>query len=1031
MRATKRLGSANPGPLRRALRSKLTTASTALLALSLIASAGTGTAASAQLQGLLDDNWRGLYDLLVTAPGTDADLEGLIAPSAIGAAETRMTLDDLAIVAGTEGVEVAAPLGSVTAGIEFAPRRFYITAPITPGDLTEDPQSYRLTLTYTADDGTGERVIERAVVGVAFDDADLPTETELTPEEAESMGLGGTCWVGGVGYPITAPEAGQCRVFGRFPLQASGPHGGGDASMRLEDGWAIMPIDVIPAVPPVVTLVDPAAEQRLLGDAGAFLQPLVDIGGGSQTIESLADLSAANPNTRTGQLVDEAEQIQRDRADITGPDGEIVPELAGMAGAIFEPQPVVPVITAPVEAGSLRLSVLVEEGFGSDESVGDAPGDVVTAPNPSTGVSREVFTDAPGVVVHEEVLDASLLLEPFRTNSLSISLLGGAAPSVESDPLDLAASAIVAGTATSAALPFSAEGDGVAVTATDYLDPQLRWDLREGNPFSTSTDGTAVGVEAMFQRIVETYAQTNQPGTGTAISRLVPVADYDASAIAIDDSSLGFAPLGSFDRVETTLVADASGDAIDPVTLAPPVTGFGITNPVPTVVADISQAGLLQLDDPISSIRVRVAGVEGGYTPQNIHRVTEVAQRLVDAGFTVTMAAGSSRQDVPIELGGWAFGVTEAELDAAEAAGTSAVQTVGTLGTVEQQWPSIGAAQRVEAAVVSSTIGVLALAIGAATLLFGVVQLAGVGPRRRDAALLARLGWRRSRIARRFAAEDAVTLGVLAIAGVGAIALMATQSIGNVDAATPWIVGAALVAALVVAGAALAGSVPRMQAAPAAPRTLRVGKHAPVPTPRTLATSVVGFGMGQARLHVGHALTVLTALVLIGLATAGAWTVVQQGIAAAGATELADASSAQALVVQGLLAAIGIVSGVVLVMLARRLDARLRAGQWRALDAMGWGSRRIWLARAVELVTVGVPAIAIAALIGWFGAPLGDADPAAVALVAAAAALVALVLLLVLQRTDRSATRTARGASTTAADSSALTSTASAKGDRA
>lgn len=990
MRARRPTGGGNPGPLRRALRSRLTTASTALLALSLIASAGTGTAASAQLQGLLDENWRGLYDLLVTAPGSEAELEGLLSPSALGALETRMTLDDLATVAAVEGVEVAAPLGSVTVGLESAAPRLFLTAPITPGDTVEDPQGYRLTLTYTVDDGLGERVVEQAVVGVGFDDADLPTETEMSPEEAVAMGLGGTCWVDGVGYEISDPEAGSCRIVARTALQVAAPNGHGLASTRVENGYAIVPLDAFPAVPPTITLVDPGAEQLLLGEAGAFLQPLVDLAGAEHSIESLAERSAAAPNARTDALVREAEHLRQQRADITGPDGEIVSELAPL-GLSVEPEPVVPVLAAPVQQGSLRLSVQVEAGFSPLE-----PG-MGTLP-------RELFGHEPGTIVHEQELDVSSLLDPLGADARSLALFGGDAPQVTIDPADLNAGLGVAGTATTSALPFVAQGDGVAVTASEYLDTQLRWDLRDGAPFTPGSDGSALGAEAMYRQLIGTQANVPDPRSEERMARLAPIADYDASAITIDDSSLGYAPLGSFDTVETTMVADASGQPVEPVSLAPPVTGFGVTNPVPTTVADISQAHLLQLDDPISSIRVRVAGVEGGYTAQNLQRVTDVAQRLVDAGFTVTMAAGSSRQDVPIELGGWAFG-----LSPAEASEPDAVQTVGTLGTVEQRWPSIGAAQRVEAAVVSSTIGVLALAIGAATLLFGVVQLAGVGPRRRDAALLARLGWRRSRIARRFAAEDTVALGVLAAAGVGAIALMATQSIGNVHVATPWIVGAALAAAVVVAAAALAGSVPRLQAAPAPPRTLRVGKHAPVPKPRALATSTVGFGIGQARLHVGHALTVLIALVLIGLASAGAWTVVQQGIVAAGATELAEASSAQALIVQALLAAIGIVSGVVLVVLARRLDARLRAGQWRALDAMGWGSIRIWLARAVELITVGVPAIAIAALVSWLGAPFaGVADPMPIALVAGLAALLALALLLTLQRTDRSSGRGSR-----------------------
>jgi hypothetical protein len=172
-----------PGPARRVLRSRLSTASTVLLALSLLASAGTGAGASAQLQQTLDANWRGLYDLLVTAPGTAAELEGLIAPTALASLGTRMSLDDLDAVRAVEGIEVAAPLGSMVVVGGAMGQRLQFAVPVDASQTTPDPQAYRVTVTYSTHDGLAERIVNEEVFAVVVDDADLPLERELTTAE--------------------------------------------------------------------------------------------------------------------------------------------------------------------------------------------------------------------------------------------------------------------------------------------------------------------------------------------------------------------------------------------------------------------------------------------------------------------------------------------------------------------------------------------------------------------------------------------------------------------------------------------------------------------------------------------------------------------------------------------------------------------------------------------------------------------------------------------------------------------------------
>lgn len=977
-----------PGPVRRALRSRLTAASTGLLALSLLASAGTGAGAAAQLQGTLDANWRGLYDLLVTAPGSAAELDGMLEPSSLASLSARMGPGSLERVRAVPGVELAAPLGTVTIDAGAPMDQLRMSVPIDAGRTTDDPQGYRITVTYRADDGLGPRVITEERYGAVVDDADLPDVIERTPAEAIAIGMT-SCNINGVDLPIESDAARVCRSVHRQAFSLRTADGAGFSSTERVGDQLIGGIGGTPALPATIAFVDPVAERALLGDAGAFLDPLAALAGEQLRFADAARLVERIPNERTEAIAAAHQQSLELEAEMAADAAEerAALEAAGVPmpdGAGQEP-PVVPVLVSPQAPGAVTATVRVERGF------------PVTAMEGMWGgfeLGPEVFADAPGELVQETTVDVTAYLDPFATGGAVLPLLGGE-PGVAWEQLRQSPNVGVhpRAVATASSLPYEERGDGIALTAAEYvrlLSPSQRTD--GDRPWPQMVEGSLAGAEAIYRTLEE-----RRPNGMHQMPTIVAIGDFDASAVDVDGTSLGYAPIGSFDRVSTTLVADGDGRAIEPVELRPPVTGFGFASGSPTWVADVANASQLRQGLPIASIRVRVAGVESGYTPENVQRVADVAQALVDEGFTVTMAAGSSRQDVPVFLDGYAFAT-------ADAAGT---QTIGPLGTVQQQWPSLGAAQLVERSVAGATTGVLALAIGASALLFGVVQFAGIAPRRRDAAMLSRLGWRRGRIARRFAAEDAVSLGAIAVAGLGAIALMATQTVGGVHATTPWIVGAAVAAAVVIVLAALAGSVPRMRrAAPPKPVTTgasaaRHGRHAAPPRPRMLARSTVGFGIGQAGLHLGHAITVLIAIVLIGLASAGAWIVVEQGVAAAGRTLLATASTAQSIGVQALLAAIGIVAGVVLVVLARRLDARVRAGQWRALGAMGWTSRRVWAARAVELVTVAVPAIAIAAALGWFGAPLVDAsDPLPVALTAGGAALAALLLLLALQRTS-------------------------------
>ncbi|MDP3208088.1 MAG: hypothetical protein Q8M65_02975, partial [Rhodoglobus sp.] len=85
-----------PGPFRRLARNRKRLIALALVAVTPLAASAMQTSATFVLQQTLNDNWRGSYDLLVTARDRDPITAGLLRPEAlVDAATGRLTLDDL------------------------------------------------------------------------------------------------------------------------------------------------------------------------------------------------------------------------------------------------------------------------------------------------------------------------------------------------------------------------------------------------------------------------------------------------------------------------------------------------------------------------------------------------------------------------------------------------------------------------------------------------------------------------------------------------------------------------------------------------------------------------------------------------------------------------------------------------------------------------------------------------------------------------------------------------------------------------
>jgi hypothetical protein len=168
---------------------------------------------------------------------------------------------------------------------------------------------------------------------------------------------------------------------------------------------------------------------------------------------------------------------------------------------------------------------------------------------------------------------------------------------------------------------------------------------------------------------------------------------------------------------------------------------------------------------------------------------------------------------------------------------------------------------------------------------------------------------------------------------------------------------------------------------------------------RLRGRSTVTFGLRQARIHLLTSVTQVIAVLIVALAAAGLAEVFLEGRRQAGSSLLAQFTTGQAALFQLVLGAVALASGIILAVLARRVDLARRSPQWGALRAMGWTARDLKRAQRTESATVAIPAILLAAA-ATYGGVLLLGLPAIVPLmvVGAAAAVVASLALLFVRR---------------------------------
>jgi hypothetical protein len=240
----------------------------------------------------------------------------------------------------------------------------------------------------------------------------------------------------------------------------------------------------------------------------------------------------------------------------------------------------------------------------------------------------------------------------------------------------------------------------------------------------------------------------------------------------------------------------------------------------------------------------------------------------------------------------------------------------------------------------------LAVSTVAVGILLAVVQLGSIPARRAESVVLRELGWRRSRIAAWWAAEELPAILGISVIGVFAIWLSTRPEIATI--AVGLAIALVLATSLVAVGAGARG--PRTSRRSARPRSFR---HAP------RVGGPIAFGARQARTHLLHSVSLGLAVLLITLSIAIGVTVFVQGRELAGPSLLGAVASARGWVPQGILAAVSFAAGATLAVLSRRMSAARRKEQWAAIRAMGWTRNEVTRGHLAELAFSAIPGVVL------------------------------------------------------------------------
>ncbi|HSN44642.1 MAG TPA: FtsX-like permease family protein [Propionibacteriaceae bacterium] len=443
-------------------------------------------------------------------------------------------------------------------------------------------------------------------------------------------------------------------------------------------------------------------------------------------------------------------------------------------------------------------------------------------------------------------------------------------------------------------------------------------------------------------------------------------------------SNLNDVPLESYRSSMVTGADEESATVLGDQPLLSDLNPAGYVQSPPALLISLKALPLLwehfpDLDRtaPVSSVRVRVAGVTGT-SAEDRERIRVVAEQIRErTGLDVDITAGASLQNHPVAL-------------PATDSGTPAL-------LVNEQWTKKGVAVAIADALDTKSIFLLTLVLASSALTVWLTATAAVASRRRELATLACLGWTPHRRRAAIMTELALVGGVAGLAGAVvsipiAAALRVAISVPVLVAAVPLGVGLALLPGLAATNAA--GRVTPAEAfRPAV--SVRAGKASQVNGPFGVGITMLRQRPGRLTVGaVGVALAVTSAALLGSILAHFRETLIGSFLGDAVAVQIRTPDIAAAV----LIAILGLTALGTLLFLGLSEDARSLA----ALRAVGWTDRMLGTTVMVQALTVGGLGAMIGtmiALVTWasaFGAL--DATTVITTLAVAVGAIIASLL---------------------------------------
>ena len=883
----------------------------------------------AALNRTVDQNSRGLYDILVQAKADDNG--GLMQPD-IATGQGGIGFDQLDALRKLTGTSVAAPISlvsRVTQTLE-SPRLdatdylgYNAGLAGTAGDpgatepskwpaaesvLSDTPKNYRLTASAVSSDGQSDHTLFKTMAEGSLGKARLIEEQVA----------------GGQNVRIERPE-GETGI--KFPAPAGG------SEHNLFNLSVALPL--APQVTEAVVAVDPVAERALLGPAGDFLAPLEkappadgrNAGAVGRHFESLFTTGIGMDELKEGPdflgvklkywapLMSQYQQAKRD-------------------GQLTEDSQAIPLIVRSGTSLDLKYSVKIEEIDGS----GNVVQDVGTTTRSLDKDYLPFVSKSPFALAWPGSRDLTQLLGD--TGGFSQGLYNPATWSTDF-----------------ASAPKYQDGEPTDNGAVDKIATPGDWITVNRLP-EKAANGAPVDQTQRKPVDERAYREDLETGRKLATPLAMVYGTFDAGQVTAAAGDVNRLPLGGYDATPFTLVRDASGKDVGNTELKPSLSATGLASQSAGAITDYTglaaARGYGDNASVIDAVRVR-AKVPGSWKEAG-PEVEKLANEIRDMGLQATIVAGSAREDTSIFVPGYSRDDAGKE---------------SPLGTVQQSWVRQDAADIVSDSLTGTNLTLLFLTLCGAALLTGASTVSYVRKRRSEAGTLRAMGWTQRRIRSWVLAEFGVGAALLAGAGI-------------VLSLVSWNPATAVVSAAVLALYAGAAFFAAQQL-----RHREGVDQEPQHDERLIAVdSPLTFANRQLSTNKFNTMSLAVAVGVFA-ASVGAMAALLIDIPrAAGASELSGLAATSIVLPSIILGLSGVAVGLLLTMVTGRFELQAKRRYLGTLQAMGWNPDMLGQVRFFENAMLGAVALPLGVL-GALGAGLLLAPHAA--LWAAAAGLVAVL----------------------------------------